>query len=413
LNPHVSDVHEVNRGYVPSAPDVPADPVSAEVQAFIARLNSRRSGVIRLVLLPALFLVAIVLLIMLEVQLRVRRGAPSWLHQAAADRVTAFVEQYPLHLYPILAKAFEAAYLDRFIPELLADSPRVLEIAIGDGTLSQRVFPADAQVVGLDIEPYVLRHAVSKPHVRRAVVCDCLSPPVAAGTFEVLVANNFLHHVTAKGATLGAWAPMARIALFNESTPFWASSWVRPRILERLGLRRKARVAAAAMELMHLQSLQTLDELDHAVSAAWNIRDRQTYLSASTFFRCAIFSTLMRCTGPPTPQLLKRLLLGPLRWPSVALTRALAHRLVALDATEDRATDAYVSYVAESRSWRANGGFICPGCGAYLDGSDCCSGCGHQYETIDGMLFLLPRKLDHIRLDYSQVIAATVPAERL
>jgi hypothetical protein len=244
-------------------------------------------------------------------------------------------------------------------------------------------------------------------------VCDCLSPPAAPGTFDILVANNFLHHVTAKEATLVAWAPVAGTVLFNESTPFWASAWVFPRLLARLGLRGRAQAAAERIELMHLQSLQQLHELDRAVSVSWDMRDRQTYLNARTFFRCAIFSALMRCTGPPTPSLVKRLLLGPLRWPAIPLTRAIAHRLVALDATEDRATDVYVSYVADSRSEAQDGGFRCPRCAGDLDTSDRCRGCGHQYETIDEMLFLLPPELDHIRRDYSRSLAATVPAESL
>jgi hypothetical protein len=388
--------------------------VSADLQAFVARLNSRRTNIVRIALLPVLFVVALALLVTLEVRVRTRRRVDSWLHGAAAERVGAFVEQYPLHLYPVVAKAFEAAYLDRFVPELLAESPRVLEVAIGEGSLSEKVFPADADVVGLDIGPYVLRHAALKPHVRRAVVCDCLSPPVADGTFDVVIANNFLHHVTAKEATLSAWAPIARTVLFNESTPFWASAWMWPRVLDRLGFREKARDAAKKIELIHLQTLRPLADLDSAVSSAWDIRERQTFVSARTFSRCAIFSALMRCTGPPTPSLVKRLLLGPLRWASIPLTRAIARRLVVLDATEDRSADVYVSYIAESRSWQpGTGGFICPRCAAGLDSFDKCSGCGHQYETIDRMLFLLPPELDHIRRDYNAIVAATVPAESL
>jgi hypothetical protein len=96
------------------------------------------------------------------------------------------------------------------------------------------------------------------------------------------------------------------------------------------------------------------------------------------------------------------------------LTRAIAHRLLALDASEDRATDVFVSYVADRRSWVPNGGgFRCPRCGGDLDSSDRCSGYGHRYEAVDGMPFRLPHELDHIRRNYSRSIAATVPAESL
>lgn len=357
---------EINAGYVPRAGHLPEDDASRAVAEYGRRLQSRRRDIERALLTPALLLAAMLTLVSLALRRGLRRGDVPQFHAQALKHVDGFVQQYPLHLYPLLAKSFEAAYLARFVPDLLRVRPKVLELAIGEGSLSTQVFPEDADVTGIDISPYSLRHSAAKPHVRTAVVGDCLSPPISPGTFDVLVANNFLHHVTRKEEALAAWAPLARVGLFNESTQYWSSAWVRPYLLGRLGLRRRMEAAVAKLELEHLQSLRSLPELDAAVDRDWEVTERATFMSERTFARCAVFSALLRCTGPPTPAMSKRLLLGPLRWVALPLTRALARRLIVQDAFEPRERDAYVSYLARSRRWQDAGGgdaLACPRCG--------------------------------------------------
>lgn len=408
---------EINAGYIPPSEDAAPNEAAVALAQWGAWLTAPRRDVERLLLIPAVLVAGVVLLASLELRLVVRRRRPlPPLHLAASQRVEPFVTQYPLHLYPILAKAFETAHLEAHLPPELVREGRVLELAIGEGSLSSQVFPPDADVTGLDISPYSLRHAAGKPHVRRAVVADCLDPPVRPGAFELLVANNFLHHVSDKDGTLDAWAPLGRVAVFNESTPYWASGWVKPYLLARLGLRRRAAAAIRRVSLAHLQSLEPIESIDRAVEARWHVRTRQTFLSERTFFRCAVFSALLRCSGPPTPARPKAAFLGSLRFVALPLTRRLEKTLIAYEAAQSRDRDAYVSYVVESKSWsadRSGSDLVCVRCDGEVGADGTCATCGHTYATLDGMLFLLTEDTSHIEQTYSPALADTVPAEHL
>src|SRR2546428_7332040 len=121
--------------------------------------------------IPALLGTALWLQVWLRLCLLLRRPQLSQLNRVAIENVNEFVEQYPFHLYPLVCKAFELACLEAALPKPINRGRTVLEIAIGDGTLSARVFPVDANVIGLDLSPYSLKRASEKPHVRQAIVC--------------------------------------------------------------------------------------------------------------------------------------------------------------------------------------------------------------------------------------------------
>jgi hypothetical protein len=93
----------------------------------------------------------------LRISLLFHRAKRGKLTASALARVNEFVEQYPFHLYPIVCKAFELGYLETEVPKLLKPTTNVVEIAIGEGSLSARVFPAETSVVGLDLSPYSLK----------------------------------------------------------------------------------------------------------------------------------------------------------------------------------------------------------------------------------------------------------------
>jgi hypothetical protein len=98
------------------------------------------------------------------------------------------------------------------------------------------------------------------------------------------------------------------------------------------------------------------------------------------------------------------------------LTKTLARRLVRFDEFQDRSHDAYVSYVGRSRAFRRSGQsghLVCPACRGGLDTTDACAKCGTKYVRGDGLLFLLPREMDHIRTDYQVAVAATLGKELL
>lgn len=410
----MSVAEEISRRYVPPPPSAsPAGAGPSKARHALAKvvINS-----VRLLLLPVLIVGAVAMMLCLRVFLWRRTPGASVLHRKALDSIDLFVEQYPLHLYPILCKSLELAVLREELRGFPERRRRVLEVAIGDGTLSARVFPPEAEVVGLDINPYYLHYARQLKHVREAVVCDCLEPPLREGSFDLIVANNFLHHVTQKSKPLAAWSAIAENAVFNENTVFWASSWVAPYVLAALGMQKAASRASRDIEQTHWQSLLEIDRLNSIVKTHYEIVRAVSYLSARTFFLCAIFSFLMRCTGPPTPWLLKRLFLGPLRRLVLPLTRALAKLLVQFDEFQDRSRDAYVSYVGRSRTFSRSGEtscLVCPACRGSLDHRDACVKCGVEYVRGDGLLFLLPRAMDHIRTGYQAAVAATLEKELL
>jgi hypothetical protein len=187
-------------------------------------------------------------------------------------------------------------------------------------------------------------------------------------------------------------------------------------VLATLGMNNAAVRATHVIEQFHWQALLTLDRLNTIVESQYEIQRVVSYLSARTFFRCAIFSFLMRCTGPPTPPRLKRIFLGPLRSLVLPLTKTVAQLLIRFDEFQDRSRDAYVSYVGRSRAFSRSGesGYLaCPACRGSLDARDACLKCGTQYVRGDGMLFLLPRDMDHIRTGYQVAVAATLDKELL
>ncbi|HEY5998747.1 MAG TPA: class I SAM-dependent methyltransferase [bacterium] len=395
---------EINRGYLDtirgiSTPDRPGG--GARLRRALGRslVALRVAG--RVALLPVLLLYAALLVLALGAvaRLRGRRSAPAGsLQERAAAHVGEFAAQYPLHLYPVLIKALELAFITGNLEgRVRPGSDAVVELAVGDGTLSARVFPATTGVVALDLNPYSLVQTRSCPHISRRVVADCLEPPVADGGADFLISNNLLHHVTDKGRTLANWSRLAPLALFNENTGHWASGWFRPYALRALGLSARAARAARAIEEHSLQALLPAAALDALVGASYAIEERESAFDERVFFLSAVCSTLLGCYGPPTPAPLKRILNGPLRLLAAPLTRAAARALLRHDAWCDRTRDVLVAWVVRSRTVPGGGPrgavrLVCPDCRGGLAGSSCTK-CGRVFEELDGMLFLLPERL--------------------
>ena len=422
----MSNVKEINLGYVDHVRSLnqgvkgPANATPARPSLRL-RFGLWRHSVFNTVFLPIFMTVGVIsLALSLSVWLRLvllfKRHKSSRYTQSALDCVDEFLTQYPFHLYPIVCKAFELACLDEHIPELLKQHRRFVEIAIGEGTLSARVFRNNVSVVGLDLSPYSLKKASEKPHVKQAVVCDCLAPPIRDGSFDVLVSNNFLHHVTRKEETLARWSKLAAKAVFNENSPTWASGWPVPYVLKKLGRKEKAQRAADGIEKLSLQSLESKDRLDTYVARNYEILESVSYMSERTFFYCGLFSWLMRCYGPPTPPNLKQLFLTKLRWLALPLTSDVAKLLIRYDQHQDRKTDSFISYVCKSRNYvpaDAGNYLLCPDCRRELSEANRCLDCGKEYSSTDGMLFLLQKELADLQQGYSHELSLQIPKEHL
>jgi hypothetical protein len=378
---------------------------------------SARRLIYQVLTLALLLVTSIGLGAWLKVYLWVRGSWTAPLNERAIRRIPDFVDQYPLHLYPILLKSFQFAFLEEEVHRLLEEGKRFLEIAIGEAVFSAKIFPRDAEVVGLDLSPYSLLKAVQMPHVKQAVICDCLRPPISGGHFDVILANNFLHHVTMKGQTLANWSRVAPKLILNEDTPYWASGWAMPFMLKNLGFRETAQRVADQIERHALQHLLPKEGVDLFVRKDYEVLESSSYLSERTFFLCSVYSLIMHCQGPPTPPRLKGLFLSKyMRWLTIPLTTEIARMLIQYDQFQDRSRDAIVSYLCESRQSlqpRTQNYLMCPRCGGELTETDRCKGCQKQYSRKDQMLFLLPEEMDYIEKEYNSEAAMLIPGEHL
>ena len=423
----MSNVKEINLGYVDylrrlNQGGKRSPKAAPERRTLRLRFGLWRHAVFNTIIMPAfrtagLLFVGLAFEIWLRVFLFFKRSQPTQLTSAALDSVDKFVEQYPFHMYPIVCKAFELACLSHELSNLVDKDTSIVELAIGEGTLSARVFPEHASVVGLDLSPYSLKKASQKTHVKQAIVCDCMTPPIRPGSFDVLVANNFLHHVTHKEATLAVWSRIARKAFFNENTPYWASCWTVPYVLRKLGRKESAARVAAQIERDLLQSLESKETLDAIINRHYRIVRSVSYLSARTFFYCSIFSYLIGSYGAPTPGWMKDLSRSKyLGWLIVPLTIDLAKLFIRYDRHQDRKADAFVSYSCESRNYvpdTLENPLACPDCSAALTPANECTACARAYTHKDGMLFLLSKELKDLQHEYSYEVSAQTPEEHL
>ena len=403
---------EVNRGYV--------DHIREWSQRGRFGLSSLAGTagrtLVRLIAAPFAFAWGVTLLIYLRIVIAVRgRGKESAVHERALDSADEFVRQYPMHLYPVVAKALELAYLREALPRLAPDAKHIAEIAIGEGTLSARLFDGDRRVVGVDLNPYSLKKATLLPHVKTAVIGDGLNPPLVRGAFDLLVSNNFLHHVSDKEGTVRNWASVARRLVFNDNSPYWSRGFARPYVLRLLGGKAAAEEAAKKLERHTMQHLETREELVRHVADTCDIVEEVSFMAWRTFFFCASFSAFLRAYGPPTPLAIKWLYNGPLRPVAIPLTRALARALIRFDVLQDRKTDTYITLVCDGREFKkadTGGALRCPACEGAI-ASDTCTRCGATYDRRDGMLFLLPPELAHIASQYSPEAFKNLPSEHL
>lgn len=405
---------EINRGYINHIERLGGDSFAPK-DAFIRQLWQRFvwGNEIRYILLPFMYIFSLCLVICLSLYRYFKKGIPSSLHKKSMDYIKEFVTQYPMHLYPVVAKSLELSFLREHLEGHAKG--KIVEVAIGEGTLSKRIFSEDKKVVGLDLNPYSLVKTRGMSHVAKRVVCDCLNPPIALGTFDFLLANNFLHHVTEKRMTLSNWAQIADDAIFNENTPVWASAWIVPYVLSKLGMSNWSRKSAKNLEVLGMQYLEDEKSLDEIVNEFYIIKKRESFMDAKTFFLSSLFSAFMRCYGPPTPERLKKLFLGKLKFIAIPLTKRLAELLIHYDSHRSRKADAFISYVCKSKIFSAYPSdefFICPECRAGVK-DNVCLACGKRYMISDDMLFLLPEYLSSVKDAYHSENVEKISAEHL
>ncbi|HSE30637.1 MAG TPA: class I SAM-dependent methyltransferase [Pyrinomonadaceae bacterium] len=360
----------------------------------------------RLLLLPVAYVVSLILIIVLKLKVQSRKDSLDAVHLGAIDEVDELAEQYPLSLYPILYKSIQISYLKEELKNRLASDARFIEMAIGEGSMSRRFFPSDANVVALDINTRALRRAATLPHVKEAIICNIMDCPVKPGTFDAVVSNNFLHHVTDKERVLQMWAGLAPTAIFNECTEEWKFAWPGPYVLDALGFEEWSARRAASVEDKFNNTFLPEDVVDAKAQTHHDIVRRESYLSKPVMSVCFLFCVLQRANGPLTGEdarVILALCRGPLRPLVMPATRELARLLIVWDGLRNRTQDAYISYTVASRSFRSaeeTGYLRCPNCAQDLGAVPECPACEIKYERIAGMLFLLPKNLSHVQTSF-------------
>jgi SAM-dependent methyltransferase len=428
---------EINLRYIPREQPIAAPPTSAggsltslkhtivatrpgkwlrSIWHFLQRVRNRLRPrelqrqfllVQRLALLPVAYGTSLVLIAYLKLKVGAKRDSINPLHFGAIEYVDDLAEQYPLSFYPILYKAIQISYLKEELRDKLPADARFVEMAIGEGSLSRRFFPPEANVVALDINTRAVRRAATLPHVKDAIICNIMDSPVKPGSFDAVVSNNFLHHVTDKERVLQIWAGLAPTAIFNECTDEWKLAWPGPYVLSKLGMNDWSTKRAERVEDKFNNTFLPADVVDAKVETHHDIARRVSYLSKPVMSLSFLFCVLQRATGPLTGEdarpilALCRGLLRPLVMPA---TRELARLLIVWDALRNRTEDAYVSYTITSRSFSKSDGtgyLLCPNCRKDLGGVPECSACGIKYDRICNMLFLLPKDLAHVQSNFN------------
>jgi SAM-dependent methyltransferase len=403
------DKSEINRGYVDYLRPADRSPTQEEGSGSRwwphVRLTRLLAWIGRYLVLCVLLLTTVVVLTYLHLSSLGRRRDPlGEIHAGGLERIDLFVEFYPFHPYPLLAKALELAFLQRELPKVATSSSKIIELAIGDGSLSQHIYPAGSKIVAVDISPFSLRIPAAMPHVRQAVISNCIDPAVASGTFDLLVTNNFLHHVTDKEGVLDHIARIANRAIFNENSTYWASAWPEPFLLGRIGMKQREAETIRDLKTRFLQDLRARSEIDSIVSERFEVDTETAYLCEKTFFLCGIFSRLMGVYGPPAPGYIKHMMQMPVLGPLIrSSTRALGVALIRFDNYQDRSSAAFISYSCRSKAFQAaklESDFVCAECGRNLPADLKCLACGTEFPSVEGMKFLLPKHLQFIHSKY-------------
>jgi hypothetical protein len=393
---------DVNQGYVQFVRSISLDSgveKKTHLPSLIRVLVHFIRNTMKLTLIPFLYLYGILVILMIRFRFALTKTKQSsQFHQEALHYIREFVSQYPMHLYPIVAKSLEMAFIKQNFESISRHlQGGIVELAIGDGTFSSRIFSGKNKIIAFDLNPYSLIQTRRYLHIAKRVVADCLNPPIEFGGASFIMSNNFLHHVTNKRETLQHWSLIARYALLNENTNYWAEGWYKPYLFKSLGLRRAARKEAEQIASRSLQTLWRKAELGILVNQFYEIQREESFFHEKVFFLCSICSALLFCYGPPTPELQKKVMNGIFALLTKKITYYMAKALIEYDAILPRDRDVFICWALESRQLKEdfvrNGvALICPDCHEQLQGIQC-RRCHRSFEEKEGMLFLLPKEL--------------------
>ena len=311
-----------------------------------------------------------------------------------------FIDIYPLNLYSIACKSLEMVFLQDHLANFNSEAA-IAEIAVGEGSFSSLVFQdLGLKLVGFDISPYSLRFAAQKPHVLGAIVSDAKNPPICPGCIDLIVSNNFLHHVSSKIDVLNHFAQISNYILFNENTYDWALAHPNSFEKDQNGFPNIAKYFAEMQCERDAQHLLSIPELNQIISrSGFRIIDCFSFLSRSSLFYSKLLGTPIYLPVEFRDFLANSEVLTKVK----KLTKKLVEVLIVYDYYQDRSCDTFVSYYAQSTVWRISlDTKITLSCleskGAInrQKNSVRCPHCNVVYPIKEGMIFMLPDGLKNI-----------------
>ena len=419
--------NDINRGYFNYIVNGASDAVFGRGVGRFVRQNSVLWAIVQPVLfgargvryLPRLVFWAKAVTMLLSYYKAAKGSARGDLFKLALQKVGIFNLQYPLHMYPILGKSLLAAASDEMIGDFRGK--RIVELATGEGSFSSKVFWPDAQVTALDLNPYSLYQTRNMPHIDRRVIADCLEPPIQDGKYDLLVSNNFMHHVTKKSETISNWAKVAETVCFNEDTQDWSKNLFEAVRFRVRGEEEKAERFSEQRDRVGLQSLLTERELDAVFEEHIVIEKKISIFDKSSYALATYFDYLLGQHGPPTPEWLKKLTSkdGWLGRYIMDLSLRLAEAIVVYDSHQTRKDDVLIHYRGKGKNFRRNDAreraqdFICPDCKKPIEYGSDCGECGARHPVMDGMWFLLPASMKNIADSYKHDVSEATRPEHL
>ena len=324
-------------------------------------------------------------------------------YERAINFIDYFLDMYPLNLYSIVLKSLEMVFLQDHLIDFNSEST-IAEIAIGEGSFSNLVFQdLGLKLIGFDISPYSLQFAAQKPHVLGTVVSDAKNPPIHSGCLDLIVSNNFLHHVSSKIDVLNHFAQTSNYVLFNESTYEWARGHPGPFTKRESGWPNIAKYLTEMECERNAQHLLSIPELNQIISqAGFQVIDCFSFLSRSSIY----YSKILEVPVYLPVQFHEILMNSEMLIKVKELTKKLATMLIVYDYYQDRSFDAYVSYYAQSSKWQKSQhtkmALSCIECQGRISIDDSlqsnikCPHCHSAYPCKKGMIFILPDGLKDI-----------------
>lgn len=324
-------------------------------------------------------------------------------YETALASYRGFLEIYPTSIYLPVVKSIELGFF-----KTIAKEPPLLEIGVGDGSFSERMFAGcdTDRFLGGDLVPETIFSAQEKGVFKHLAVMDADEVPLPSASAATVLMNNLIHHVPARLQTLreiGRVLKTGGCFVFTDNLSGWIENAAEYRFLKALKLESLARRYGRWKLDFLMQSLipdaSSWEKL--ASEEGWEMVRAQEFIGPRVMFWCHLFELLNLKQGRAAWGPLERIISVPFfrRAISGPMGR-IVEVLLVREGTAMEGRGAYLfvclrKKVASSSPTPAGGdGFtlVCPVCRGALVRSEfewSCSQCRREYPLAKGIPILL------------------------